>query len=329
MFSYVLSSATSYFHLPIEEDEVDFPTSRHIAWTPSADSTDSDDSDSGTPSAPSTSAASSSRSKLKGNPKEKAIIQEILAQNDLYRILGVQRNSRMDKMALRRAYLARSKACHPDKFPDNPEATRAFQKVSVAYDVLSKPSSKRLYDSQPPQSYDIFASRPTTPAQDTFRSVVIGVFNDLLDGDLDMVRSLLRTVNDLNPALRLGEEGINSVLLSLQAIRERALTCRTCVLALHHELSHLLEVQRAFHDLSYFDIRRRSCLTVRLARLTVSLPIALERALSEQQADDLYDAERTRDGVGGADRTALLNTRVYGLLRGLVRVLERMEQILK
>ena len=79
------------------------------------------------------------------------------------------------------------------KFPDNPEATRAFQKVSVAYDVLSKPSSKRLYDSQPPQSYDIFATRPSVPPQETFRGVIIGVFNDLLDGDLDMVRSLLST----------------------------------------------------------------------------------------------------------------------------------------
>lgn len=88
-------------------------------------------------------------------------------------------------------------------------------------------------------------------------------------------------------------------------------------------------MQRAFHDLSYFDVRRRSCLTIRLARLTVALPIALERALS-QEADDLFDAQHARDGVGGAgaDKTALLNARVYRLLRGLVRVLERMEHIL-
>ncbi|KAH9930152.1 DnaJ-domain-containing protein [Fomitopsis serialis] len=331
MFSYVLSSASSYFHLPIEEDEdEDFPTaSRHIAWSPSTDSTDSDDSDSGPLSIPSTSSTSFARSQLKTNRKEKAVIQEILSQNDLYHILGVKRTSRTDKMTLRRAYLTRSKACHPDKFPDNPEATRAFQKVSVAYDVLSKPSSRRLYDSQPPQSYDIFATRPTPPAQETFRGVIIGVFNDLLDGDLDMVRSLL-SMNGQRPQpltpIRRG--GINSVLVSLQAIRERALTCRTCVLALHHELTHLLEVQRAFHDLSYFDIRRRSCLTIRLARLTVSLPIALERALSEQ-ADDLYAADDTREGVGGTDKTALLNARVHRLLSGLVHVLERMEHVLK
>jgi curved DNA-binding protein CbpA len=79
------------------------------------------------------------------------------------------------------------------KYPDNPDATRAFQKVSVAYDVLSKPSSRRLYDSRPSSSaYDIFASSPSGHADQTFASCVIGVFNDFLDGDLEIVRSLLR-----------------------------------------------------------------------------------------------------------------------------------------
>ncbi|CDO76504.1 hypothetical protein BN946_scf184361.g3 [Trametes cinnabarina] len=157
--------------------------------------------------------------------RSKAVINEILAQNDCYAVLGISRSSRIDKSTLRRAYLARSKACHPDKFPDNPEATRAFQKVSVAYDILSEPSSKRVYDARSQHaSFDFFASRSFPQAEETFRSVVIGVFNDLLDGDLEMVRTLLCAVNSMNPSLQLGEEGINSVLMTLQAIRTRALT---------------------------------------------------------------------------------------------------------
>ena len=63
----------------------------------------------------------------------------------------------------------------------------------MAYDVLSKPSSRRLYDSQPPSSsYDLFSSRPSGYADQTFTNCVLGVFNDFLDGDLDMVRTLLR-----------------------------------------------------------------------------------------------------------------------------------------
>lgn len=37
-------------------------------------------------------------------------------------------------------------------------------------------------------------------------------------------------VNDINPSLRLGEDGINSVLLTLQSIRERALSTNTSIL---------------------------------------------------------------------------------------------------
>jgi len=76
-------------------------------------------------------------------------------------------------------------------------------------------------------------------AEETFRGVVLGVFNDFLDGDLEVIRTLLSSynffprtcvflikpteaINDINPSIKLGEEGINSVLVTLQAIRERA-----------------------------------------------------------------------------------------------------------
>ncbi|KAI0366321.1 DnaJ-domain-containing protein [Pilatotrama ljubarskyi] len=339
MFAYVLSSASSYFHLPIDEDEALLeeqdspapPYTKHLPWL-SPDATDSDDSDtSSTPSGSSSPGPSQHRAGPPPPPKRsKAVICEILAQNDCYAVLGISRSSRIDKAALRRAYLARSKACHPDKFPDNPEATRAFQKVSVAYDILSKPSSKRLYDARSQQApFDFFASRSFPQAEETFRSVVIGVFNDLLDGDLEMVRTLLSAVNNMNPSLQLGEEGINSVLMTLQAIRTRALTCRTCILALHHELTRLLEVQRTFRQLSYFDLRRRSHLSIQIARLTIGLPIALEDALRHQRQDD-YGEDATRDGVrGSSSDTALLNRQLYHLLRTVVSVLERMERLVE
>ncbi|KAL1949810.1 hypothetical protein VTO73DRAFT_8691 [Trametes versicolor] len=353
MFSYVWSSASTYFHLPIDEDDDESSAAppyrtKHLPWL-SPEGTDSDDSDdaSSAPSGSSTPTAStSSPPQTRAGPapppkRSKAVINEILAQEDCYAVLGLSRSSRTDRASLRRAYLSRSKACHPDKFPDNPEATRAFQKVSVAYDILSKPNSKRLYDSRSQQApFDFFASRSFPQAEETFRSVVIGVFNDLLDGDLEMVRTLLCAVNSMNPSLQLGEEGINSVLMTLQAIRTRALTCRTCILALHHELTRLLEVQRAFRQLSYFDLRRRSHLSIQIARLTLGLPIALEDALRRErqvgdyEADD--DEDAGRDGVGDrasrsatAAQTALLNRQLYGLLRTIVAVLERMERLVE
>ena len=65
--------------------------------------------------------------------------------------------------------------------------------MNIAYDVLSTPESKRCYDaSSKKPSSDFFSTRSYAQAEETFRSVVLGVFNDFLDGDLETVRTLLR-----------------------------------------------------------------------------------------------------------------------------------------
>ncbi|KAJ3569703.1 hypothetical protein NP233_g4872 [Leucocoprinus birnbaumii] len=271
-------TASTYFHLPIDEEEdkdIEGYERKYLTWV-AEPSTPAD--------APS---ASSSQSPPPPDPSSEAerleTLKSVLSTNDLYEILGVPKESSLEKVTLRRAYLARSRACHPDKFPDNPDATHAFQKVAVAYDVLSKPSNKRVYDTRSTDStYDVFAMHSAGHAEETFKGVVMGVFNDFLDGDLEVIRTLLKAMNDINPSIRLGEDGINSVLVTLEAIRERALTCRTCIVALHAELSRLLEVQQAFKELSYFDILGRTRLTIQLTRITLGLPIALERALGDQ-----------------------------------------------
>ncbi|KAF8072088.1 DnaJ domain-containing protein [Lyophyllum atratum] len=312
MFSYALSTASTYFYLPIDEEQdadIESYERKYLTWVAE-------------PSGSSTAALPPSSHPPKNyspDPDKAKIVQQILEINNLYDILGVTKSNNLDRLTLRRAYLSRSRACHPDKFPDNPDATYAFQKVAVAYDVLSKPSSRRLYDNRSNSTaFNVFASRPPNHADETFRGVVLGVFNDFLDGDLEVIRTLLRAINDINPSIKLGDEGIESVLATLEAIRERALTCRTCIHALHAELTRLLEVQHAFRQLSYFDIMGRSRLTIQLTRITLSLPIALERALREQNY------------TGGAQQSPILFPRqVTLLIRGVDVVLDRMERILK
>jgi curved DNA-binding protein CbpA len=88
----------------------------------------------------------------------------------------------------------------PSKFPGNPDATHAFQKVSVAYDVLSNPSSKRIYDSRPVHSrhkYDFFA-QSSLHADETLKGVLLSVFSEFLEGDFEMIRTLL---SECNPVL--------------------------------------------------------------------------------------------------------------------------------
>lgn len=322
MFSYAFSTASTYFHLPVDEQEdqdIENYQRKYLTWV----------------AEPSGSSTRTHPSVETRHERDNSVLKTVLSNDDLYQILGVSRQPILDKMSLRRAYLSRSKACHPDKFPGNSDATHAFQKVAVAYDVLSKPTLRRLYDNRSPSSnFNVFATRPMGHAEDTFRGVILGVFNDFLDGDLEVIRTLLTAINDLNPSIKLGEEGINSVLRALQAIRERALTCRTCIYALHAELTRLLELQHAFRQLSYFDIAGRSRLTIQLTRITLSLPIALEKALQEQQGY-YFESMYSGDGLAEDGSREKMEERLFVprhvtlLIRGVDTALERMERILK
>ena len=145
---------------------------------------------------------------------------------------------------------------------------------------------------------------------------------------------ILEAINDLNPSLSLGEEGISSVLTTLQRIRQRALStfpsiqpscfhssslvaCRTCIYALHNELSRILEIQHALRQLSYFDLFGRSRLTIQLTRITLRLPIAVEKAIAEQNIAYGTDSDQL-----------LLPSKVTLLIRGVDVALEKMESIL-
>jgi len=128
--------------------------------------------------------------------------------------------------------------------------------------------------------------------------------------------------------------------MTLQAIRERALSaylkcfsvfvaskpslaCRTCIYALHAEMSRLLELQHAFRQLSYFDIIGRSRLTIQLTRITLSLPIALEKAVQEQ---NIYEYGPDNEAKS---KEPLLPKHVTLLIKGFDVALEKMENILK
>ena len=214
VYDHFCNTASAYFYLPIDDephqDDASTPSSctRSLSWDGSEESSTDQSDDSFTrPASPVTPGSRHRRQQE---------ITDILEQKDLYNILGLSRTPAPDKMELRRAYLSRSRACHPEcvfdsfflfsicvdvitsilsdsKFPNNPEATYAFQKVSVAYNVLSDPASKRVYDSQP-ASHEFSSNMPgaTMRAEETLRTVIVGVLNDFLDGDLEMVRTLLR-----------------------------------------------------------------------------------------------------------------------------------------
>jgi len=67
-----------------------------------------------------------------------------LNSEDYYEILGCSKGD--SDAALKKAYRKLAVKWHPDKNPDNPEATKNFQKISEAYAVLSDEKKRKLYD---------------------------------------------------------------------------------------------------------------------------------------------------------------------------------------
>lgn len=72
--------------------------------------------------------------------------------HDLYKLLGVTRSA--SETELKRAYRKESKKYHPDKNPNNQTAHDRFVEITAAYEDLSDPQLRRVYDQHGKEALD-------------------------------------------------------------------------------------------------------------------------------------------------------------------------------
>ncbi|CAL3962723.1 hypothetical protein PZA11_000204 [Diplocarpon coronariae] len=209
------------------------------------------------------------------------IIQDVLHEEDLYKILGAPRSA--SPAELRRFYLERSKICHPDKPPFHELSTSAFQRLGFAFDILKSPSARRTYDrASKPTSSQLPDKTTFLGGEHTFRSAVEAILHEFMTGDFVIVKRWLESLHIQYPNL-VSEEVVINIEKSFIRIRELVLTTRTYALLIYIELGRINRVQKRLMGLGYFDVVGRARLTIHLVRVTLAVPMRVDRALKEKE----------------------------------------------
>src|ERR1700681_3404726 len=67
-----------------------------------------------------------------------------MAKEDFYKILGVKRDAKPEE--IKKAYRRLARKYHPDVNPGDKSAEDRFKQMSEAFDVLSDPKKRSVYD---------------------------------------------------------------------------------------------------------------------------------------------------------------------------------------
>ncbi|KAI8642275.1 hypothetical protein BD408DRAFT_416823 [Parasitella parasitica] len=256
-------------------------------------------------------------------------VNEILSAADYYRVLGIKKDASTEE--IRRAYIKKSRVCHPDKFvPSFPRATESFQILSIAYETLSNPSSKLLYDVSKHKGISTasssFAPSDDDNPNDTLQRVLHQLFNEMLDGEFQTMRAFIHALNETNPGMHITEDAILQIELGFRKMRELFQSTHQYYKVVQFELMRLYELQHELRTLSYFSLWRRMQLSITICKILLQLPIIINTESKQRQLlEDTDDnSKKKRDQHGG-----ILNQKIENALQMAVGLLETGEKYTK
>ena len=132
-------------------------------------------------------------------------------KRDYYDVLGISRDA--DAAAIKRAYRKLAKKYHPDSNPGDKTAEQMFKDVNEAYDVLSDPKKKKLYDQFGHAAFDETAgygqgaaASETVPAEHTGPDPSVPEMERIMNSILRAVTGMISSVICLEICLAAKEE---------------------------------------------------------------------------------------------------------------------------
>jgi hypothetical protein len=144
---------------------------------------------------------------------------------------------------------------------------------------LKSPSARRTYDkASKPSASQLPDKTNFLGGEQTFRSAVEAILQEFVTGDFVIVRKWLESLHSQYPNL-VSEEVVINVERSFIRIRELVLMTRTYALLIYIELGRIHRVQKRLMALGYFDVVGRARLTIHLVRVTLAVPMRVDRAL--------------------------------------------------
>lgn len=195
----------------------------------------------------------------------------------------------------------------------------AFQRLGFAFDILKSPSARRSYDrASKPSSSSLPDKTSFLGGEFTFRSAVETVLHEFMTGDFAVVRRWLDSLHQRYPHLVSSEVCIG-IEKSFIRIRELVLTTTTYALLIYVELGRIHRVQKRLMGLGYLDVVGRTRLTILLVKVTLAVPMRVDRKLREKEEQKWRAEEQGCLARDGRERTAgILNERVSKVLEFIV-----------